>query len=390
MPRVRQLLILGALSAFAPLSIDMYLPALPQLAEDFGAGASAIQATLTTCLIGLAAGQLLAGPVSDARGRRPPLLAGLAAFAAASAGCALAPSAGVLAALRLLQGLSGAAAIVIARAIVRDRHHGAEAARYFAVLMLVSGLAPVLAPLLGAQLLALGSWRWVFVVLAAGGALLMAAVAFGLPESHPVERRRDGSLRDTLATLWRLARDPLFAGYTVAMALAFTAMFAYISGSPFVLQDIYGASPREFSFIFAVNSLGIVAASRAGAQLVRRVSPRRLLAAGIAANAAGGIALLGVTLAGGGLVAVLVPLFVVASSIGLVFPNATALALELHPEVAGTASAALGVTQFAVAAVIAPLVGIGGEGTAVPMAAVMAACGVAALAAMPRRVRSSA
>jgi DHA1 family bicyclomycin/chloramphenicol resistance-like MFS transporter len=388
--RLRQLLILGALSAFAPLSIDMYLPSLPRLARDFHSSPSAIQATLTTCLIGLAAGQLLAGPISDARGRRPPLLIGLAVFAAASAGCAAAPSAGVLALLRLLQGLSGASAIVIARAVVSDRYRGADAARYFAVLTLVSGLAPIIAPLLGAQILALGSWRWVFVVLAGAGALLIVAVWAGLPESLPGERRRAGGIRDTLGTLGRLGRDRTFAGYTLAMALAFTAMFAYISGSPFVLQDIYGASPRQFSFIFAANSLGIVLFGRASAVLVRRVPARRLLVAGVLVNLVGGVSLLAVALAGGGLVLVLIPLFLVASSIGLVFPNATALALELHPEAIGSASAAIGVTQFAVAAALAPLVGIGGQTTAIAMAAVMAGCGLAALVALPRRVRSSA
>jgi MFS transporter, DHA1 family, multidrug resistance protein len=384
--RVQTILILGALSAFGPLSIDMYLPALPGLARDFGDPPSAVQVTLTTCLAGLAVGQILAGPVSDARGRRPPLLAGLVAFTVASAACALAPTVGVLAGLRLLQGLGGAAAIVIARAVVRDRYSGVAAARYFAVLALVNGLAPVLAPIVGGQLLRVTSWRGVFVVLAGLGALLTAVTAVGLTETLAPERRRTGGLHDTLATFARLARDRRFTGYTLALALAFAAMFAYIAGSPFVLQDIYGASPQAFSAVFAVNALGIMAASRVSAQLVDRIPPQRLLLAGLAIDLVGGLGLLAVVAAGvGGVVAVLVPLFAVVASIGLVLPNATALALELHPEAAGSASGALGVAQFAVAAALAPLVGAGGAHTALPMALVIAGCAVAALAVLPRR-----
>jgi DHA1 family bicyclomycin/chloramphenicol resistance-like MFS transporter len=379
------LLILGALSAFAPLSVDMYLPALPRLARGFGDAPSAVQITLTTCLAGLAAGQILAGPVSDARGRRPPLLAGLLAFTVASAACALAPSVGVLAALRLLQGLGGAAAIVIARAVVRDRYSGVAAARYFAILTLVNGLAPVLAPIIGGQLLRFTSWRGVFLVLAGLGALLLAVTAARLGETLAPERRRTGGLRDTLATFARLARDRRFTGYALSLALGFAAMFAYISGSPFVLQDIYGLSPQAFSGVFALNSAGIILTGRLSAQLVERVGPQRLLRAGLALNVAAGLALLAVVAAGvSGVVAVLVPLFALASSIGLILPNATALALELHPDAAGSASGGIGVAQFTVAAGLAPLVGVGGAATALPMALVIAGCGLAALAFAPR------
>jgi DHA1 family bicyclomycin/chloramphenicol resistance-like MFS transporter len=384
--RVQTLLILGALSAFGPLSIDMYLPALPGLARDFGVRPPAVQATLTTCLAGLALGQILAGPVSDARGRRPVALAGLLAFTLASVLCAVSPSIPVLAGLRLAQGLGGAAAIVIARAVVRDRYSGVAAARYFAVLTLVNGLAPVLAPLIGGQLLRVTTWRGVFGVLTGLGVVLLAATAAWLRETLPPERRHTGGLRTTLATFARLGRDRRFTGYAFSLALAFAAMFAYISGSPFVLQDIYGASPQQFSAVFAVNSLGIMAAGRVSAQLVGRVAPQRLLLAGLAVNVTGGLVLVAVVAAGtGGVVAVLIPLFAVASSIGLILPNATALALELHPEAAGSASGAIGTAQFAVAAALAPLVGVGGAHTALPMALVIAGCGVAALAVLPRR-----
>jgi DHA1 family bicyclomycin/chloramphenicol resistance-like MFS transporter len=383
--RLRLILILGALSAFGPLSVDMYLPALPALARDFGARPPVIQLTLTTCLAGLALGQLLAGPVSDALGRRPPLLIGLAAFTVASAGCALAPSAGVLVGLRLLQGLGGAAAIVIARAIVRDLYQGVAAARFFAVLTLVSGSAPILAPTVGAQILRVSSWRGVFAVLTAAGAALLAASALGLGESLPAARRHAGGVSGTLVTFRRLAGDRAFMGYVLSQALAFAAMFAYISGSPFVLEEIYGASPQQFSAVFALNALGIVAAGQASARLVGRVAPRRLLLAGLALNALGGAALLAVTLAGLGLAAVLAALFLVPASLGLILPNATALALGRHPEAAGTASAVIGVVQFSAGALVAPLVGAGGQATAVSMAVVIAACGAAAITLAPRR-----
>jgi DHA1 family bicyclomycin/chloramphenicol resistance-like MFS transporter len=383
---LRLILILGALSAFGPLSTDMYLPALPRLARDFGARPSVIQLTLTTSVLGLALGQVLAGPISDALGRRPPLLVGLVAFIAASAGCALAPSVPVLIVLRLLQGLGGAAAIVIARAVVRDLYAGIEAARFFAVMMLVNGLAPILAPVIGGQIVRVASWRTIFVVLAAGCAVLLAATALGLRETLPPERRRSGGLRDSLATFRRLGRDRTFMGFVLALALSFSAMFAYIAGSPFVLQDLYGASPGQFGLVFAGNALGIVAAGQLSARLVGRVSSRRLLLAGLLLNVTGGVALLIAVLAGAGLPVVLAALFLVPASMGLILPNATALALNRHPEAAGTASAVIGVAQFAIAGALAPLVGIAGTGTAVPMAVVIAACGAAGLALAPRRV----
>ena len=385
--RVQTLLILGALSAFGPLSIDMYLPALPGLAHDLGDPPSAVQVTLTTCLAGLAVGQILAGPVSDARGRRPVGLAGLLAFTVASALCAAAPSIPVLAGLRLLQGLGGAAAIVIARAVVRDRYSGVAAARYFAILTLVNGLAPVLAPIIGGQLLRVTSWRGVFLVLTGLGAR-----AAGRDRARGCARRCRRSAGTPAACATRWPRSPAWAATAGSSATrcrsrsGFAAMFAYISGSPFVLQDIYGASPQQFAAVFAVNSLGIMAAGRVSAQLVGRIAPQRLLLAGLALNVGAGLALLAVVVAGvGGVVAVLVPLFAVASSIGLILPNATALALELHPDAAGSASGAIGTAQFAVAAALAPLVGAGGTQTALPMALVIAGCGVAALAVRPRR-----
>jgi DHA1 family bicyclomycin/chloramphenicol resistance-like MFS transporter len=373
--QVKLVLIVGALSAFAPLSIDMYLPALPAMTHELGGTASLVQLTLTACLLGLALGQVLAGPLSDQLGRRRPLLVGLIAYAAASILCALAPSVGALIAVRLAQGIAGAAGIVIARAVVRDRYTGSAAARFFAMTMLVNGVAPILAPIVGGQLLRFTSWRGVFIVLAVLGILLFLAAFLGLPESLPVERRRMGGVAVTLAAFRSLAADRMFMGLALTAGLAFAAMFAYISGSPFVLEDIYGISAQAFGVFFAVNGLGIVAAGQISARLVRRVGPRPLLAWGIGQAVAGGLLLLGAVLAGSGLLLVLPALFVVVSSIGLMSPNATALALHDHPHQAGSASGLVGVMQYIVGALAAPLVGIAGPHSALPMALVIATAG---------------
>lgn len=377
--RFRSLLILGSLTAIGPLSIDTYLPALPRLTRDLSAPASLVQLTLTACLAGLAAGQLTAGPISDMWGRRRPLLAGMALYTVASLACMVAPDAPTLVALRFVQGAAGAAGIVIARAVVRDLHDGAAAARYFSLLMLVNGVAPVAAPVVGGQLLRVTSWRGLFVVIAAVGAALTVAALLWLRETLPREDRHTGGLRSTLRTFAGLGRDRAFAGYALAGGLAFAAMFAYISGSPFVIEEIYGLSPQAFSLVFAVNALGLVVAGQAGGLLAGRVRLRVLLTAGLAMSLAGGATLLAAVLAGLGLPGVLPALFLVVAAIGLVMPNATALALTGRPpRVAGSASALLGLAQFVIGGAAAPLVGVAGAHTAVPMAVVIAALAAAA------------
>ncbi|MDQ5851077.1 MAG: Bcr/CflA family multidrug efflux MFS transporter [Chloroflexota bacterium] len=380
--RVGLTIILGALGAIAPLSIDMYLPALPALGRTFGTGASQIQLTLSAFVLGLALGQIVAGPLSDTLGRRRPLLVGLAGYVVTSLLCLLAPSAGALVALRFVQGAAGAAGIVIASAVVRDLYAGVAAARFFSLLMLVSGLAPILAPIIGAQVLRFTSWQGVFIVLAVLGTLLLLAVATGLRETLPRERRQRGGIRATVTTFRRLLADRAFLGYTLASGLAFAAMFAYISGSPFVLQEIYRVSPQQFSLLFGMNAVGLVVASQVNARLVGRVAPRRLLAGGLLAQAGGALVLLAVVTSGTiGLAGVVPALFVVVASLGFVRPNATMLALAGHPHIAGSAAALIGVLQFAIGAVAAPIAGLGGL-TALPMAAVIAALSGGALAVL--------
>ncbi|MFD4192185.1 Bcr/CflA family multidrug efflux MFS transporter [Amycolatopsis thermoflava] len=376
---LRYALILGGLSAFAPLSIDMYLPALPRMADDLRSSAPTLQLTLTAFIIGLALGQLIAGPLSDSLGRRRPLLAGLVLYAVASVLCAVSPTAELLIAGRSVQALGAAAGMVIARACVRDLFAGTAMTKFFSMLMLVSGLAPILAPVIGGQVLRLTSWRGVFVVLAVFGAVLLVAAALAMPETLPADRRRPARIGSTLRGYGVLLRDRSFVGYALSAGLMFAGLFAYISASSFVLQDVYGLSPQEYSLVFGANGLGIVIAGQVNGRIVGRVRERTLLTVGLSASAVGGAGVLAAALAGLPLGVLLAPLLVMVSSIGLVMPNASSLALAEHPHNAGAASALLGVMQFVVGGLATPLVSIGGEASAVPMGVVMAAFAVVAL-----------
>ena len=382
-PPARLIVLLGALSTFGPLSMDMYLPGLPDLTRDLDSPAWAAQMTITTCMAGLAAGQLVAGPLSDRLGRRRPLLAGLAGYTLTSALCALAPTIWSLLTVRLLQGLAGAAGIVIARAIVRDRYEGSSAARIYSLLMLVAGLAPILAPLVGGQLLHVTDWRGVFLALAAVGAALLIAAVVWLEESLDPERRHGGGLGATLRVFGTLLRDRGFVGIVLAMALAFSAMAVYIGGSSFVLENVYGMSPQLFSLTFAINAAGIIAASQLGGRLVERVGARALVDAGVRASALGGVGLLAAILLDAGLVGVLPCLFVIVSAVGLVLPNATALALHDYPRAAGSASALFGLAQFGLGGAVVPLAGVAGGDTALPLGITAAVCGVGSALVLP-------
>jgi DHA1 family bicyclomycin/chloramphenicol resistance-like MFS transporter len=319
--------------------------------------------------VGLALGQLVAGPLSDRFGRRRPLLVGLVAYLLTSLACAFAPSVAVLVVLRLVQGLAGAAGLVIARAVARDLYEGRRLVLFFSRLTLISGLAPVVAPVLGGQLSRVMSWRGIFVVLAGFGALLLVA---GLlqRETLPAERRSTGGLTTTLRGFRVLLRDRFFVGAALSAGLAGASMFAYISGSTFVLQRIYGLSAQGFSLVFGLNSVGIMVLSQVGARLSRRRPPVQVLALGLALNLLGAAALAVTVLLDLGLSFLVPSLFVMVSALGLVFPTATALAMSDYPEQAGTASSLLGLGQFVFGAVVAPLVGIAGEETAVPLGVV--------------------
>jgi MFS transporter, DHA1 family, multidrug resistance protein len=370
--------VLGGLTGAAPLSIDTYLPALPGVTGDLRASAPLVALTLTACVIGLAVGQLVAGPLSDVLGRRGPLLAGAAGFALLSAACAFAPDIGTLIALRFGQGLLGAVGIVLARAVVRDIYEGPAAARGFAALMLVSGAAPIIAPVVGGQLLRVTSWRGVFLVLAGLGLVLALGVLIAVPETLAREDRARGEgalagLRTTGAAFRTLLADRRVLACVCAAGLGFAAMFAYISGSTFVLQGLYGLSPQAFSGVFAINSVGIVAATQVAGRLVaaERIAPQRTVAIGLATALAGSTAVLVGALTPAGPWALVPGFFVTVCGVGFVLPAATTLALAGHPSRAGSASALLGTSQFLVGGFAAPLVGIGGGHTAVPLGLVM-------------------
>ncbi|MEV7979483.1 multidrug effflux MFS transporter [Streptomyces sp. NPDC086519] len=377
-------LVLGGLTATPPLAMDMYLPSLPEVTRSLHAPAATVQLTLTACLAGMALGQLAVGPMSDRWGRRRPLLTGLAVYVVATALCALAPDVETLVAVRLAQGLAGAAGIVIARAVVRDLYDGVAMARFFSTLMLVSGVAPVIAPLIGGQVLRVTDWRGVFVVLTVVGALLAALVWVRLPETLPPAGRHAGGAAAAVRAMRALLADLPFTGYMLAGGFAFAALFAYVSASPFVIQEIYGASPQTFSLLFGLNSVGLVIAGQVnGKVLVGRVSLDKVLGTGLVVTVLAATALLLMSsglLGPVGLAPVAAALFVLMSAMGLTLPNAQTLALLRTRHAAGSASALLGTTSFLVGAVASPLVGIAGERTAVPMAIVQLAGALVALA----------
>ncbi|MFD3749275.1 multidrug effflux MFS transporter [Streptomyces cyaneofuscatus] len=376
-------MVLGGLTALPPLSMDMYLPALPAVTDSLAAPAATIQLTLTACLAGMALGQLVVGPMSDRWGRRRPLLLGMVVYVIATAICALAPSAELLIGFRLLQGLAGAAGIVIARAVVRDLYDGVEMARFFSTLMLISGVAPIIAPLIGGQVMRFTDWRGIFVVLTGVGIVLTLVVWKWLHETLPPGSRHTGGVGEALRTMRGLLADRVFAGYMITGGLAFAVLFAYISASPFVVQEIYGASPQTFSLLFGLNSIGLIAVGQInGKMLVGRISLDKVLGFGLAVIVLAAVALLLMTtgvFGEVGLVPIAAGLFVLMSAMGVAMPNTNAQALMRTKHAAGSASALLGTSSFLIGAIASPLVGIAGEDTAVPMAVVQVVCAVAAV-----------
>src|SRR3954454_8364229 len=277
--RLKLAAILGTLAAFAPLSIDMYLPALPHIAKELGTTQSFVQLSLTFFMLGLALGQLLIGPLSDVRGRRTPLLIGLALYSVASLLCAFSPTIWIFIVLRFIQGLSGAAGIVLSRAIVRDICSGLELTKFFSLLALVNGLAPILAPVLGAFVLLFAPWKGVFIILSLIGVVMFLLVLFSLPETLPVDSRSAGGIKQTAKTFKQLFLDRSFIGIALSLALVSAVLFAYISGSSFVLQNVYGTSPLVYSLIFAINGIGIGVASQVTGKLAGRISETKLFVA---------------------------------------------------------------------------------------------------------------
>ncbi len=383
----RTALTLGAFVALGPLTVDMYLPALPTIADDLQTSAATIQLTLTGTLVGLALGQLVLGPLSDALGRRGPLLAGTALHVVASLLVLVAPDVTVLGLLRFLQGVGTAAGAVIALAVVRDLFEGRAAATMLSRLFLVLGAAPVLAPTVGGEVLRITSWRGVFLVLGVYGLLLLAVGWFAVRETLPPERRRSPGLAGTLRAYRVLFRDRTYVGLVLVAGLTMAGLFSYVSGSSFVFQDQFGLDEQQFGLLFGAGAVWLIAATQLNPVVLRRFSPAQVLVAGTVVGALAGAVLL--VLAGtgtGGLWAVALSLWVVLFGSGLALPNAPALALSRHGEAAGTAAALLGAVQFGVGALVAPLVGLLGN-DAVAMGAVVVGALVTAIAVLVLVVR---
>jgi len=350
---------LTLLTIFAPISMDIYLPALPALTHDLRATASAAQLTVSACLLGLAAGQLIAGPLSDRFGRRRPLLAGVVSFVVVSLLCARSPSIEALVAARFVQGLAGGVGVVIAQAAGRDLYSGGRLLRYYGRLTVLGGLAAIVGPVLGGQLARVTDWRGIFLFLAGVGTLILLASLLLVRETLPAQRRVGGGMEQTGRDMRRLLTDPLFVGAVLVTGFVNAALFAYLSGATFVLQDLYGLSPQGYSYAFALNSGGFMVFGFLAARASERWSIRGTLVAGMVMVAAGAAGLVATATADLPLPVVLVSLFLLVSGVAVTTPPATSLALADYPDMAGTASSFLGVARFAFGGLAAPLVGLG-------------------------------
>ncbi len=375
----RWILILGAVIAIGPMAIDMYLPALPGLQDYFLADASGVQLSLASFFAGLALGQLIYGPLSDRFGRRPPLLMGLALFSIASLGCAMAPNLPSLITLRFIQALGGCAGMVITRAMVRDRFAPQEMARILSLLILVLGVAPILAPSLGSLVLQVAGWQSIFLILTVYGLLCLLAVTWHIPESNqaPTESIRLGDIAQTYG---RLLSHRRFMGYALAGGVAQAGLFAYISGSSFVFIEVFELTPTAFGWLFGANAFGLILASQINRRALERYPAQRVLKRALSAYCLSGLVLLIVTLSDtGGLIGFVVPLWLCISSLGFSFPNSTAAAMAPFGDRAGTASALLGTLQFGIAGIAATFSGYWYDGTAIPMTTIIAICGCVSL-----------
>jgi len=370
------------------MSIDMYLPSLPTLERAFSADAASVQLTLAAFFVGLALGQALYGPLVDRFGRRMPLYAGTTLYVLASAGCALAPSVQSLIVLRFAEAVGGCAGVVVARAVVRDLFDEQESARMFSLMMLVMGVAPILAPLAGGYLLLLSGWRSIFWALAVFGGLCLAGALLWLPETRSQRATTRGGVGGAVTAYGQLLADRRFLGYTLAGGFAQAGMFAYISGSPVVFIDLYGVPAQHYGWLFGFNALGLIVASQLNRRLLVTHSAASILARANHANATCGIVLLLLASTGtGGFAGILVPLFGYVASLGFVFPNSAALAMAPQGQRAGSASALLGTVQFSAATLASIAVGLFHDGSARPMSAAIAACGVLAVLAQRLLVR---
>ncbi len=371
--------VLGLLTVFGPISMDLYLPVLPALTAELRSTTSVAQLTITACLLGLAIGQVVAGPLSDRLGRRKPLLIGVVAYTVTSVLCALSPTIEALILARFVQGLAGAVGIVIAQAAGRDVYSGGKLLRYYGRLTVLGGLAAIIGPVIGGQLAAVTDWRGVFLFLAAIGVAILLASLLIFRETLPADRRIAGGLAHTLRDFRRLLADRVFVGAVLITGFTYAAIFAYLSGATYILQGVYGLSPQGYSFAFGLNSLGFMVFGFIAGRLSERWSERGTLTVGLIMTGAGALGLLATALLHLPLMAIVLSLFTMVSGAAVTSPPATSLALKDYPDIAGTASSLLGLARFAFGGFAAPLVGIGGATNAVPFGLVATASAAAAL-----------
>jgi DHA1 family bicyclomycin/chloramphenicol resistance-like MFS transporter len=371
--------LLGALIAVSPLAMDIYLASMPSMTRSLAATPQQVQLTLSLYMYAWGASQLVTGPLSDRFGRRPLLLAGLAVFTAASAACAAAPTIDALIAARVVQALAMGTVAVVPRAVVRDYFDGRELVRMLSMLVLVMMLGPILAPSVGGQLLVRFGWRSVFFLLAGYGVVLLVLAGWLLPESLRPEQRRRESIAAIAATYGRILRDRDYLGQVLSGGLVFSGLLAYISGSSFVFIELFHVSPQRFGLYFGSNAIGLMAASQVNRYLASRMAPEAIVRAALPVAVVSGLTLLVNAITGfGGFAGILVPLFCFIACHGFTMPNTTALAMSPYGAVAGSASALMGTLQFLLGAASGSLVSAFGNGTAVPFAAVIAGCGLAA------------
>lgn len=370
--------VLGLLTIFGPISMDLYLPVLPALTAELQSTTSVAQLTITACLLGLAIGQLVAGPLSDRFGRRTPLLIGVVAYTVTSVLCALSPTIETLVLARFVQGLAGAVGIVIAQAAGRDVYSGGKLIRYYGRLTVLGGLAAIIGPVIGGQLATFTDWRGVFLFLAGVGVAILVASLVVFRETLPKDHRITGGLSHTLNDFRRLLADRMFVGAVLITGFTYSAIFAYLSGATYILQGLYGLSPQEYSLAFGLNSLGFVIFGFIAGRLAEHWSERGTLALGLAMALAGALGLLATALLNLPLTAIILSLLTMVSGVAVTSPPATSLALKDYPEIAGTASSLLGLARFAFGGLAAPLVGIGGANDPVPFGIVAAASAAAA------------
>lgn len=369
--RLQLALLLGSLGLLGPFTIDMYLPAFPTIVNEYHTTASLVQISLTTCLLGLGLGQLIIGPMSDVQGRRKPLKIFLILYLIASVICAFAPNIYTFIGARFLQGFAAAGGLVISRAIVRDLYSGRELTKFFALLMLVGNLGPIVAPIAGGIVLAFTNWSGVFLVLACVGIILYFIVSSKLEETLPEEKRVPSNFSQIMKNFGALLKDRQFMGYALTQGFIIAGIFAYVSGIPFVYQNIYGVTPQVFSLLFGLNGVALIIGTQVVGRFTGVIAERTFLKIGLLISNLAGAVLLVALLLKAPLIAVVIPIFFFVMSIGIIASTSFSLAMETQGHIAGSASALLGLLPFVLGSLTAPLVGLAGEYSAIPMAIII-------------------